>query len=83
MSRCYGYAPRLMKAPEAARYLSISESKLQGLDIRRKVDGGNRLYDIRDLDAYADSLPYEGEQECKTRNEADAAFGMLSTKVAA
>lgn len=53
--------PRLMKAPDAAAYLGISASKLRGLPIRRKVDGGNLLYDRLDLDAYASSLPYEGD----------------------
>lgn len=68
--------PRLMQAPAAARYLGISETKLRGLPIPRRVSGGNRLYDRHDLDAYADGLPYEGDRAGE--NTCDAAFGVAS-----
>lgn len=54
------FPPRLMPAPQAAHYLGVSTSKLASLPIPRKVEGGKRLYDRRDLDTYADALPYEG-----------------------
>lgn len=58
----YQFPPRLMKTKAAAHYLGISESKLRGLNLRPRRDGGNVLYDIRDLDDYADALPYEGQE---------------------
>lgn len=65
-----------MQAKAAAHYLGVSPSKLRGLDLPCKVDGGNKLYDRADLDAYADALPYDGlgsgEDSCA---DADAAFG--------
>ncbi len=66
------FSPRMMQEPTAAYYLGVSPSKLRGLPIRRKVDGGNRLYDKYDLDRYADGLPYEGDGG---RNTCDEAFG--------
>lgn len=56
-------APRLMGAADAARYLGVSETTLRGLDLPRRVLGGRKLYDRETLDAYADSLAYEGEGE--------------------
>jgi hypothetical protein len=50
-----------MKAPAAAFYLGLSASKLRTLDLPCKREGGNVLYDIRDLDAFADRLPYDGK----------------------
>lgn len=69
--------PRLLKAADAAVYLGISPTKLRDLDLPRRVMGGNRLYDIRDLDAYADSLPYEGQVGDQRRaNSCDEALGL-------
>lgn len=72
----YQFPPRLMQAKAAAHYLGVSASKLRGLDLPCKVDGGNKLYDRADLDAYADALPYdglaEGEDSCA---DADAVWG--------
>lgn len=83
MSRHYGYAPRLMQAPEAARYLGVSESKFRTLGIRSRISGGNRLWDIRDLDDFADRLAYEGDNSCNTELEkASAAFGMNERQAA-
>lgn len=53
------FAPLLMPAPAAAHYLGVSESTLRGIGLPRKVVGAKRLYDRRDLDQWADSLPYE------------------------
>lgn len=55
------FAPRLMPAPEAAHYLGVSESMLRTLDLPRRMLGAKRLYDRFDLDAYASSLPIEGD----------------------
>jgi hypothetical protein len=62
-----------MQAKAAAHYLGVSPSKLRGLDLPCKVDGGNKLYDRADLDAYADSLPYDEEKG--QENSCDAVFG--------
>jgi hypothetical protein len=54
------FAPRLLGEAQAAAYIGVSPSKLRTLDIPRKESGGRKLFDRFDLDAYADSLPYEG-----------------------
>jgi len=53
--------PRLMGEADAARYLGVSPSKLRELGLPRRVLDRRRLYERADLDAYADSLAYEGE----------------------
>ncbi len=60
--------PALLGEPDAALYLGIGTTTLRKLGIKRRVLGGRRLYDRRDLDAFADALPYEGEGG---RDEAD------------
>ncbi len=68
----YHFTPRLMKADAAAFYLGISASKLRTLDIPTRKLGRNRLYDVRDLDAFADSLDGTGyENSCDALFEAD------------
>lgn len=52
------FPPRLMPAPVAAHYLGVSVSTLRTLAIPRRELGAKRVYDKADLDAYADSLPY-------------------------
>ncbi len=64
--------PRLLKVSTAAEYLGISPSKLNSLPIPRRVAGGNRLYDRKDLDEWADALPYE---QNNGQNTCDQAFG--------
>jgi hypothetical protein len=54
------YAPRLLGEGEAAAYIGVSPSTLRKLPIPRKTSGARKLFDRMDLDAYADSLPYEG-----------------------
>lgn len=56
------FPPLLMSATAAAHYLSVSESTLRKLGLPRKMAGGKRLYDRRDLDQWADSLPYENAE---------------------
>ena len=55
------YQPRLLAVAEAAAYLGISASTLRTLDLPRRMLGAKRLYDRLDLDAYASSLPIEGD----------------------
>lgn len=63
------FTPRLMKEADAAVYLGMSSSKLRTLALPRKVRDGLRLYDRFDLDAFASSLPYEGESEVNPCDE--------------
>lgn len=60
------FVPRLLPAPEAARYLGVSESMLRTLGIPRRMLGAKRLYDRIELDAYASDLPVEGDVEQDT-----------------
>lgn len=53
--------PRWLGASDAARYLGMSPSTLRKLDLPRKRVGALALYERADLDAFADSVPYEGE----------------------
>lgn len=69
------YRPRLLSVSEAATYLGLSATTLRGLPIPRRVHNSRRLYDIRDLDAYADTLPYEGEISDEAA-ACDRAFGL-------
>ena len=48
--------PRLMRAPLAAAYLGIGETTLRTHGPTPKRLGGAVLYDIRDLDRWADAL---------------------------
>lgn len=57
------FPPRLMPAPVAAHYLGVSESTLRTLELPRRQLGAKRVFDKADLDAYADSLPYDGEKQ--------------------
>ena len=70
------FAPRLLPAPEAAFYLGISESKLRTLGLPRRILDAKRLYDRLDLDAYASSLPVEGESAEPEANTCDEAWGL-------
>ena len=67
-----------MPAPAAAYYIGISESKLRTLPIHRLIDGGNRNYDIRDLDAWVDNLRSEGDTQSQPNSSTDDAFGIFS-----
>lgn len=73
MSYTVAFTPLLLTAPAAAAFLGVSTSKLRELGIRRRVLGAKRLYDQRDLIAYADTLSYEGEGEDQRR--CDDIFG--------
>lgn len=52
------FLPRLMRPSEAAAYLGVSESTLRILPLTPKKLRTMTRYDIRDLDAYADSLKH-------------------------
>lgn len=66
--------PRLLTQAAAARYMGVSVNTFRGWAIPRRVLGGIARYDIRDLDRFADDLPYEGE--CEAEAECDRAFGI-------
>lgn len=70
MNNTTAYPPLLLPAAEAASYVGVSKSTLRNLDIPRKTLGAKRLYDRRDLDAFADGLSYEN----KEANSCDAIF---------
>lgn len=70
------FVPRLLPAPEAAHYLGISPSMLRTLSIPRRQLGSKRLYDRIDLDAFASSLPTEGDNSGDS--ECDSLFGVCS-----
>ena len=59
------YAPVLLSLTAAAAYLGRSANSLRELPIPRKRDGGRVYYHRADLDAYASSLPYEGEGDAE------------------
>ena len=63
--------PALLGEVDAARYLGIGTTTLRGLGIKRRMLGGRRLYDRRDLDAFADALPYECEGGTGRKNTCD------------
>jgi len=58
--------PRLMSEPLAARYLSISPTNLRENGPEPKRHGRRVLYDIRDLDRWADRL---GDMPMDTADE--------------
>ena len=66
------WTPGLLSEPDAALWLGISASTLRGLGIPRRVLGRRRLYDVRDLIAYRDGLPYEGDEATAESNTCDA-----------
>lgn len=66
------FAPRLLPSAQAAHYLGVSETKLRGIKLPRKILDGKRLYDRIELDAYADSLATEDHSE--GGNSCDEAF---------
>ncbi len=58
--------PRLMKAVDAANYIGTSATNFRRLVDRGQLAqpferGGERLWDIRDLDEHAESLSRTGE----------------------
>ena len=65
------YPPRLMSEHEAARYLSIGTTMLRKHGPQAKRLGRRILYDVRDLDRWADALGdqplTDPEQEAEAR----------------
>ena len=61
---------------DAAVWLGISATTLRGLGIPRRVLGARRLYDVRDLAAFRDSLPYESGANSEDEAKCNAAFGV-------
>jgi hypothetical protein len=73
MMNILNFPPMLLPVSMAAVYLGVSKSTLLKLDIPRKELGAKRLYDRRDLDAFADDLLYESNET--EENSCDAIFG--------
>ncbi|KIX18492.1 hypothetical protein SY26_09500 [Paracoccus sp. 228] len=74
------YPPRLLSAPQAARYIGISETTLRTLGLPRRILGTRRLYDRYDLDAFADGLEVEDsavDQLQRDQAECDRLFGIV------
>lgn len=72
------YQPRLLPAPEAAKYIGVSETTLRGLGLPRRVLGRKRLYDRFDLEAFVNSMRYdldEAESGEGDRAQCDRLFG--------
>lgn len=63
--------PRLLKEPEACEYLSIGKSTLRDHGPAPKRLGRSVLYDIRDLDRWADALDGQPLEESDQRKEAE------------
>ena len=58
--------PRLLRTEDAAAYLGLGRTKFlelveAGQIARPKRQGGAVTWDVRDLDAYADALPRDGD----------------------
>jgi hypothetical protein len=70
------YPPGLLAEPSAARWLGISVSTLRTLGIRRRVIGRRKLYDLRDLAAFRDNLPYEDQGRETDEEACDRLFGL-------
>lgn len=64
------YAPRLMGEAEAARYLSIGTTTLRKHGPQAKRLGRRILYDVRDLDRWADAL--DGQPLTDQQQQAEA-----------
>ena len=65
-ARARHFVPRFLRAPDAAYYLGLSETRFRelvraGRITGRVVDGGNVMWDVSSLDTYADSLPRDGQ----------------------
>jgi hypothetical protein len=61
---------------DAALWLGgVSVAHLRDAGIPRRVWGRRRLYDVRDLAAFRDGLPYETEGTAEDVASCDAAFG--------
>jgi len=65
----------LLSEGDAALWLGVSATTLRGLGIPRRSLGARRLYDVRDLEALRDALPYEGDSRSEEERACDAAFG--------
>lgn len=57
------YQPRPLPAPEAAKYLGVSETTLRRLGLPRRVLGSRRLYDRHDLKAFVNSMRYDVDHD--------------------
>lgn len=71
------YQPRLLGEAEAAACMGVSLNTLRAMPIPRKRHGARVLYHRHDLDSYAASIAYDGEDAGEREAEAcDRAFGI-------
>jgi hypothetical protein len=73
------FVPRLMQADDAAAYLGVSKTKFLQAGISSRLWGGNRLYDVADLDLWADGLPYD-DRGAREEKECDAVFALPASR---
>lgn len=69
--------PRLMSAPQAAAYLSLSETTIRENGPTPKRYGKRVLFDRRDLDRWADALgdqPLDADEALKEAAEEERRF---------
>lgn len=65
-ARARHFVPRFLRAPDAAYYLGLSETRFRelvraGMIAGRVQDKGSVMWDVSSLDTYADSLPRDGQ----------------------
>ena len=65
----------MLSEADAAAWLAVSVGMLREAGIPRRIWRRRRLYDVRDLEAFRDGLPYEGDPLAEDEAACDAAFG--------
>jgi len=74
--------PRLMRRPEAAAYLGIGVTMLDEHGPAPKRLGRRVLYDIRDLDRWADALDGQPLDEKGRKDEGDDMLARVKERLA-
>jgi len=74
--------PRLMRAPLAAAYVGIGETTLRTHGPQPKRLGGAVLYDIRDLDRWADALGGQPLDDSARAGEGDDILARVKGRLA-
>lgn len=74
--------PRLLSRVEAARYLGISPTFLDEHGPKPKRLGRRVLFDIKDLDRWADALGGQPLDERQRKEEGDAVLERLKKRIA-
>ena len=69
-----GVVRGLLSETDAAVWLGVGTTTLRSLGIQRRKLGHRKLYDVRDLEAYRDELPYENDGIRTEVDECDAVY---------